>query len=173
MANQFTVLPMPQAVIDRIHSIADAQRMPTNTIFTDVEGHIVDDYGSEIVPLDNASEDNRSVHPADHAARLYMGIHNPPERANDPNANSPPPEFHPNANGPPPEFQLHSADAGIDALLDDNYFLPLAQGDDDDSVDKDGMIGVADDIVGDVEVSDVEPPAWGHRHRCSTTTSCH
>lgn len=44
---------------------------------------------------------------------------------------------------------MHPADAGANALPDDNYFLPLG-----DAEDEDGMEGTTDDVVGDAGTGD-------------------
>mmetsp|Transcript_20024 Transcript_20024/g.42020 ORF Transcript_20024/g.42020 Transcript_20024/m.42020 type:complete len:294 (+) Transcript_20024:528-1409(+) len=135
---------MPWEVIHYVHSVADAQRMPANIIFTDVEGNIIDDDGPDVAPHAAPVEDHRSVDPVDSADGLYMGINNPP------------PVHVPTAETHPPDFPVHPAVAGIDALHDDNFFLPLAD-DDNDGEEEDGRVGAADDIVGNEEVGTVNP----------------
>ncbi len=73
VTNQFTILPMPQEVIHRLHAIAAAQQMPADIIFTDAEGNIINDVGDDIAPP--PTEDHRSVASVDPADGLYMGIH--------------------------------------------------------------------------------------------------
>ncbi len=133
---------MPWEVIDRVHSIANAQRMPANIIFTDAEGNILDDDSDNVGPADDPDADHRSVDPTD---RIYMGLRNPQD---DPLDDLPP---------------IAAKEVALPDLLpiaDDNYSLPLA---DNEPEGDDGAEGVADGIVGDKELGPpggvIEPAA--------------
>ena len=133
---------MPQEVIDRVHAIADAQRMPADVIFTDANGTIIDDDGPDIAPPPPPDDDHRSVDPAD---GLYMGLHNPVQPVADQ-----PGDYQPAQPADyPPEFPIPPAVAGEDHLPNDNYFLPLANPDDDEGVegDADGLMEVHGDVA--------------------------
>mmetsp|Transcript_17391 Transcript_17391/g.36467 ORF Transcript_17391/g.36467 Transcript_17391/m.36467 type:complete len:115 (+) Transcript_17391:2674-3018(+) len=114
---------MLREVIDCTHAITDAQRMPADIISTDAEGHIIDDDGNNIAPPPLPDDIHRRVDPA---GGVYMGLHKPPPD---------PAPVNDGNNHPPPEFHLQPAEA---ALPDDNYFLPLAD------ADEDGVVGTAD-----------------------------
>ncbi len=98
VANQFTLLLMPCEVADCVHAIANVQQMPADLIFTNAEGHIIDDDGANIAPLPDQDDNHMSVNPAD---SIYIGLHNLPV-----------PHFDDDHNASLPNFQVHPADDG-------------------------------------------------------------
>ncbi len=131
-----------------MHTIANVQRIPANIIFTDAEGHILDNDDASVAPSGDTTMDHRSVDPSN---GVYMGLHN-----------NPPPVHVAPDEPPPPKFAVNPAAAGADALPaafqepiannvvlpDDNYFLPLAEA---DGGGTDWKMGTANDVVGQEE----------------------
>ncbi len=142
VAYQFTALPMPQEVIDQVHAIANAQRMPADIIFTDAEGTIIDDDGNDIAPPPPLDKNHRSVDPVD---GIYMGLHNPAPPVQEPAADPEPPAVAP-PDHYPPDFPVPPAFAGDKNLPDDNYFLPLADPDVEDGME--GNVDAGVDFAG-------------------------
>ncbi len=106
-----------------MHTIADVQRMLADVIFTNAEGHILDDNDASVAPGGDTTVDHRSVDPAD---GLYMCLHNNPPPLHVAPDEPPPPKFEANpaaavADALPAAFQEPIANAA--ALPDDNYFL--------------------------------------------------
>ena len=148
-ANQFIVIPMPQEVVDRVHAIADAQNMPHDIIFTDVDGNIIDD--SDHDPLPHPGPDHRSVAPAaDPTDGLYMGLHHPDLPGNA----LPPPDFQENpaqaAAANPPMLNPNAPPAEVAAgprqhQPDNNYFHPLADWDDEDGAQGEEEVNIEEE----------------------------